>query len=95
MTLTIASGIFLSAMASILVFAVISNFLVIFVVIRNKKMRSVTNIFIGNLAVSDIVLGAFILPMRLHDLSHADNFHEGKKIYFMTVNITFYLVMTA
>lgn len=77
MGLTLDAGIFLVCMVLILIFAVVSNFIVIFIVIRNKKMRSVTNVFIGNLAFSDIFLGAVVLPMRLHDLSHAENFHEG------------------
>ncbi|XP_011418423.2 substance-P receptor [Magallana gigas] len=78
MGLTLDAGIFLVCMVLILIFAVVSNFIVIFIVIRNKKMRSVTNVFIGNLAFSDIFLGAVVLPMRLHDLSHAENFHEGE-----------------
>ncbi|CAC5409637.1 unnamed protein product [Mytilus coruscus] len=61
----------------LLLFAVSSNFLVIFVVWRNKKMRNVTNILICNLSASDIILAGIILPQNLHDLSHEEDFHEG------------------
>ncbi|KAL5019200.1 hypothetical protein ScPMuIL_004922 [Solemya velum] len=41
-------------------------------------MRNVTNIFICNLAVSDILLAAFVLPQKIHDISHEEHFHEGE-----------------
>ncbi|XP_062614081.1 neuromedin-K receptor-like [Saccostrea cucullata] len=78
MSLSFELVIFLTIIALILIFAVVSNFLVVIIVARNKKMRNATNIFIGNLSLSDIILGAFVLPQNLHDLSHAENFHEGE-----------------
>ncbi|XP_061196695.1 neuromedin-K receptor-like [Saccostrea echinata] len=78
MSVSLELGIFLSIISMILIFAVVSNFLVVIIVARNKKMRSATNIFIGNLSLSDIILGAFVLPQNLHDLTHAENFHEGE-----------------
>lgn len=36
--------------------AVTGNFLVVYVVMRNKRMQTVTNIFITNLAISDLLV---------------------------------------
>ena len=44
-----------------------------------QSMHTTTNIFIVNLAVSDIVMGGIILPQMLHDTSHVGEFDEGKK----------------
>ncbi|XP_030768167.1 neuropeptide SIFamide receptor-like [Sitophilus oryzae] len=53
--------------AYILVFAVglVGNFFVIAVVIRSPRMRTVTNFFIVNLAVADILVIVFCLPATL------------------------------
>ena len=70
--------IFLSIMSLLLVFAVFSNSLVIYCVIRIKKLRTVTNVFICNLSVSDILLAGVVLPQRLHDVyHHMNNYIEG------------------
>lgn len=53
--------------AYLLVFAVglIGNFFVIAVVFRSPRMRTVTNFFIVNLAVADILVIVFCLPATL------------------------------
>ncbi|XP_060587621.1 neuropeptide Y receptor type 6-like [Ruditapes philippinarum] len=38
------------------------NLLVVFVVLRKKAMHSITNIYIANLASSDIMMGLFAIP---------------------------------
>ncbi|XP_060587618.1 neuropeptide Y receptor type 5-like [Ruditapes philippinarum] len=38
------------------------NLLVVFVVLRKKAMHSITNIYIANLATSDIMMGLFAIP---------------------------------
>lgn len=45
--------------------AVIGNTLVILVVYRNPRMHTVTNYFIVNLAVADILVTVFCLPITL------------------------------
>ena len=66
-------------MAIALVFAVLSNGMVIYCVAGFKKLRTVTNIFICNLSVSDILLAGFVMPQRLHDITHFEmDFYEGK-----------------
>ena len=71
---------FIALMGSFLLFSTISNFIIIAIVVFTKKMRTVTNILIANLAVSDIILGTFILPQNLHDLTHTGDYHEGINI---------------
>ncbi|RNA42693.1 substance-P receptor [Brachionus plicatilis] len=44
--------------------SVIGNSMIILVVYRNKKMRSVTNYFISNLALADLVIGLFATPFQ-------------------------------
>lgn len=44
--------------------AVIGNWMVLWIVIRSKIMRNVTNLFIANLAVADIIIGAFAIPFQ-------------------------------
>ena len=65
-------------MATALVFSILSNGMVIYCVARFKKLRTVTNIFICNLSVSDILLAGFVMPQRLHDITHPGmDFYEG------------------
>uniref|UniRef100_A0A8D0G777 Neuropeptide FF receptor 1 n=1 Tax=Sphenodon punctatus TaxID=8508 RepID=A0A8D0G777_SPHPU len=51
--------IFLSCMAG--------NSLVCLVVVKNQRMRTVTNLFILNLAISDLLVGIFCVPTTLMD----------------------------
>ncbi|OCT99410.1 cholecystokinin receptor type A [Xenopus laevis] len=49
----------------IFLLSVLGNILVIAVLIRNKRMRTVTNIFLLSLAVSDLMLCLFCMPFTL------------------------------
>ena len=69
---------FVIIMTAVLLFAVLSNGLVIYCVIKIKKLRTITNVLVCNLSVSDILLAGFIMPQRLHDIYHKDHFFEGK-----------------
>ena len=64
-------------MSTFLAFAVCSNCLVIYCVVRFTALRTVTNIFICNLSISDILLAGFVMPQRLHDIFHKGSYHEG------------------
>ncbi|XP_054155310.1 substance-K receptor-like [Oppia nitens] len=44
--------------------AVIGNSMIIWIVLRSVRMRSVTNYFIANLAFADILIGAFAIPFQ-------------------------------
>ncbi|CAM1330036.1 CCKAR (predicted) [Pycnogonum litorale] len=49
----------------IFVMAVIGNSLVIVTLIKNRRMRVVTNVYLLNLAVADLLLGTFCMPFTL------------------------------
>lgn len=51
--------------AAILLLAVIGNALVILTLVQNRRMRTITNVFLLNLAVSDILLGVLCMPFTL------------------------------
>ncbi|XP_077099582.1 neuropeptide FF receptor 1 like 1 [Siphateles boraxobius] len=51
----------------VLLLCVVGNGLVCLVIIRNRNMRSVTNLFILNLAISDLLVGVFCVPTTLID----------------------------
>lgn len=51
--------------ATILLLAIIGNALVILTLIQNRRMRTITNVFLLNLAISDILLGVLCMPITL------------------------------
>nr|XP_055063244.1 neuropeptide FF receptor 1 like 1 [Misgurnus anguillicaudatus] len=51
----------------VLLLCIVGNGLVCLVVLRNRKMRTVTNLFILNLAISDLLVGVFCVPTTLID----------------------------
>lgn len=51
--------------ATILLLAVVGNALVIMTLVQNRRMRTITNVFLLNLAVSDILLGVLCMPITL------------------------------
>lgn len=51
--------------ATILLLAITGNALVILTLIQNRRMRTITNVFLLNLAVSDILLGVLCMPFTL------------------------------
>ena len=60
-SLNIAIGIY----SAIFVLAVVGNGLVILTLVQNKRMRTVTNVFLLNLAISDLLLAVFCMPFTL------------------------------
>lgn len=53
---------FITLYAIIFILGIIGNALVIFIVVRNKAMQGITNIFISNLALSDIMMCLLAVP---------------------------------
>ncbi|XP_043489794.1 gastrin/cholecystokinin type B receptor-like isoform X1 [Polistes fuscatus] len=45
--------------------SIVGNCLVLITLARNKRMRTVTNVYLLNLAVSDLLLGVFCMPFTL------------------------------
>lgn len=55
---------------SISIIAVIGNSLVIWIVATTRQMQTVTNLFIANLALADVVIGMFVIPFQVfNDIS--------------------------
>lgn len=44
--------------------AIVGNSMVLWIVIKSKSMRSVTNLFISSIAISDISIGALSIPFQ-------------------------------
>ena len=55
---------------SISLIAVLGNGLVIFVIAKKRKMQTVTNIFIANLAFADVIIGMFSTPFQFQPALH-------------------------
>ena len=44
--------------------AVLGNSTVIFIVLTSRRMQSVTNFFIANLALADVIIGLLVIPFQ-------------------------------
>ncbi|XP_069466736.1 neuropeptide FF receptor 1-like [Ambystoma mexicanum] len=64
---TPVAAMFILAYIFIFLMCMIGNMLVCFIVLKNRQMRTVTNMFILNLAVSDLLVGIFCMPTTLVD----------------------------
>ena len=61
------AAIFVASYLLIFLVCMVGNGVVCFIVLRSKNMRTVTNLFILNLAVSDLLVGIFCMPTTLID----------------------------
>ncbi|XP_025053859.1 neuropeptide FF receptor 2 [Alligator sinensis] len=61
------AAIFIISYLLIFLLCMVGNGVVCFIVLRSKHMRTVTNLFILNLAVSDLLVGIFCMPTTLLD----------------------------
>ena len=55
----------LTAYALIVVVSIIGNSMVCFIILRSRRLHTVTNVFITNLAVSDIFITIFNIPINV------------------------------
>lgn len=61
------AAIFIISYFLIFVLCMVGNTVVGFTVMRKKHMHTVTNLFILNLAISDLLVGIFCMPITLLD----------------------------
>lgn len=52
----------------IMIFIILGNFLVIWAILTQKSLRTPSNIYILSLALTDILVGIFILPFNVYDM---------------------------
>ena len=62
----------------IFLFALFGNIVVVAVVFRNRRMHNLTNLFIVNLAIADILVAVFCIPITL-----LDSLYNGKSWYVL------------
>lgn len=95
----IVQGCFFVLYAAIFTIGLFGNVLVCFVVCRNKAMQTVTNMFITNLALSDILLCVLAVPFTpLYTfvgkwvfgrfLCHLVSYAQGCSVYISTLTLT-------
>ncbi|RWS30474.1 G protein-coupled receptor-like protein [Leptotrombidium deliense] len=53
----------------VMVLSVFGNAAVCYTVLSNRKMKTVVNFYIVNLAVCDFLVGSFVLPVKLLELT--------------------------
>lgn len=68
--------------ATILLLAIVGNSLVIMTLVQNRRMRTITNVFLLNLAVSDILLGKNHNSLLIFYQNHFHIMMNKKIIYF-------------
>ncbi|ESP02807.1 hypothetical protein LOTGIDRAFT_110888 [Lottia gigantea] len=67
---------FIAALYSSIIFlAVTGNSLVIWTVWRNNHMHTVTNYYIVNLAISDLLVSAIVMPLKLLEYTAPCEWH--------------------
>lgn len=90
---------FCALYAAIFILGVFGNVLVCYVVLRNKAMQTVTNLFITNLALSDILLCILAVPFTPSYtflrkwifgtvLCHLVPYAQGCSVYISTLTLT-------
>lgn len=57
---------------------VLVNICIVVVVAKDRAGKKIINLFVGSIALSDMLLAGFVLPEQLHDVSHAGDYFERK-----------------
>lgn len=83
-SLFVAAG-YILAYFLIFLLCMVGNILVCLIVMENRHMRTVINLFILNLAVSDLLVGIFCIPTTLVDnlITGQTPFPQGKPHAFL------------
>ena len=61
-------GLLVALYASMIIVGAVGNLLVILVVVRNRAMRTPRNVYIVNLAISDLMLCLITMPLSLVEI---------------------------
>ena len=68
-------ALFILSYLLIIFLSVTGNLMVIWTICRNKHMRTVTNYYILNLAVSDFLVSVFVMPLKLLEYTAPCQWH--------------------
>ena len=68
-------ALFIFSYLLIIFLSVTGNLMVIWTICRNKHMRTVTNYYILNLAVSDFLVSVFVMPLKLLEYTAPCQWH--------------------
>ncbi|XP_046666371.1 LOW QUALITY PROTEIN: orexin/Hypocretin receptor type 1-like [Homalodisca vitripennis] len=79
---------------TISVVAVVGNSLVMWIVATSRRMQNVTNCFIANLALADIVIGLFAIPFQVKIIIYATLLQRWNQPHFMCAFCPFVQVLT-
>ena len=66
---------FILSYSTIILLSATGNLMVIWTICRNKHMRTVTNYYILNLAVSDFLVSLFVMPLKLLEYTAPCHWH--------------------
>ena len=72
MSLSYIETAFIAFMSTFIGLSFFSNVCIVAVVVKIKMLRTVTNLFLTNLAVSDLIFVSLILPLKVNDISHTE-----------------------
>ena len=78
MSLSDSEVAFIAFISTFIILSFLSNVSVVVVLMKIKTMRTVTNMFLTTIAVSDMILVSAVLPLQVHDISHANGYDECK-----------------
>lgn len=62
----------------VLISGLVGNFIVIFVILKNKDLKHFTNYFFANLSAADVFVLIFCIPTAIHDIWAEDQWYMGK-----------------
>ena len=74
----------------VLISGLVGNFIVIFVILKNKDLKHFTNYFFANLSAADVFVLIFCIPTAIHDIWAQDQWYLGKffcKFFFLNISL--------
>ena len=69
-------AVFTTAYGVVLFLAVVNNCLVVTAIRRNQNLRTITNMFVANLAIADITVSLLVLPITLLSNLFTGTYHD-------------------
>ena len=78
MSLSQGDSIFCAVIGLLLFVSVFGNVVTVVMIVKDRKLHTVTNVLICNLAISDTLLAAVGLPQQLHDMALEEDYYNCK-----------------